>query len=109
MIKNVPVPHLVSEDQRKRNSKAQATRDRWRERYAELSLAIRNAKRDLHNNAEFTHFYHIHLQLDGLRMLARDMMNRRNEIGQVLRDTSYAYVPKEEVVKVKMNGATVYG
>lgn len=97
MLKNVPTPHKVPEEQRKKNSKAQASRDKWRERYAELSLAIRHAKRDLHRVEEFSNYYHIHLQLDGLRMLARDMMNRRVELGKVLRETSYAYVSKEEL------------
>lgn len=99
MLKNAPIPHVVPQEQRKKNSKAQATRDKWRERYAELSLAIRYAKKDLRRAEEFSNYYHIHLHLDGLRMLARDMMSRRVELGKVLRETSYAYVSKEQLTQ----------
>lgn len=90
---------IVSEDQRRRNSRAKQRKIVWQNRYAKLSLAIRNTKSQLwgRNNIEFVNVNRV--QLDALRREAARMMTERSIISHELRDTSYAYAPKELISK----------
>jgi hypothetical protein len=94
MLKNTVAPFLVTEEQRRENSLAKKRRDAWRRRYAAVSQAIRNTKKDRHLG-EFTNDYQLQVQLDALREHARELMWYRSHLGEALRNTSYQYVPKE--------------
>lgn len=85
---------LVSEALRRANSRAVADRDRWRQRYAVTSLAIRRAKSRMRlarsfGNLELERSEQV--VLEALRVQASLLMMFREDIGITLRDTAYRY------------------
>lgn len=101
-LKNTVTPYMVPEEQRKANSRAQAKRDAWRRRYAMISKAIRETKKDM-NSPDYTICYHyqMQVQLDALRASARALMEQRDQLGQILRETSYTYMPRNQLEAAK--------
>lgn len=84
---NVPI---VSELVRKENSRAIHKRDRWRSRYAEVSLAIQIIKRDLQ---KYPWDNNLRVQLSCMRDSANRMMIQRALIAEDLRATAYTWAP----------------
>jgi hypothetical protein len=82
----------VSDAHRRANQRAIRERAKWRERYAVLSLCIRDTKNRLQAAHRANSFdRQAEVQLDALRLAANMMMADRAWIAEDLRNTAYAY------------------
>ena len=100
---NVIVIGMVSDEVRRAHSRALARRDRWRDRYAVLTGTIRRAKSRLRLARLYNNYELERSELEVLRALRLEadfMMLRRAEIREELRDTAYAYAPREVIESV---------
>lgn len=97
MLKNTQKPTVVSEDQRRANSRAKQRLERWRKQYSAISQAIRSTKAERRKTGSLAFDYQLQMQLIALRNAAAIMMEDREDLGEVLRSTSYVYASREEV------------
>ena len=89
---------IVSEAVRRANSRAIADRNRWRRQYAAISESIRRTKARHRIAGIFGSASNEQVELATLRALrvqADLMMLYRQDIAIELRDTAYAYAPRE--------------
>ena len=89
---------IVSDEQRRANSRAVEDRTRWRRRYAVTATAIRRSKSRLRTARTFGN---LELErgelavLEALRVQASLLMLFREDLGITLRETAYRYAPRE--------------
>ena len=79
----------ASEETRRANSRAVRKRSEWKSRYAVMTQAIRTTKTE---RAAMANSREMDMILLSLRVEANRLMERREQIAQELRDTSYKYV-----------------
>jgi hypothetical protein len=92
---------IASDDIRRANSRAIARRDRWRDRYATVSTAIRRAKSRLRNARMMGSFELERGEeevIRALRVQADLLMLYRGDLTIELRETAYRWAPKEALV-----------
>jgi ribosomal protein S15P/S13E len=80
---------LVSEHMRRQNSRAVEKRDRWREKYAQITLIIKKLKQHLRAHPGDRA---AQVQLKCMRFAANIMMMQRDVLSERLYDTAYVYV-----------------
>lgn len=85
---------VVSEEQRRANSRAIGQLNNWRRKYRDVVKAIRVAK--FRSRWSYGGDHRVELaNLRALRAMAFDLMLEREAIGERLRDTAYTYAPRE--------------
>jgi hypothetical protein len=87
----------ASPELRREHSRALRKRDQWRDRYREVSLAIRGLKDRINRaNRAGTFDRQAEVMLSGMCRYADELMFERYAIKMALRSTSYQYVDAAE-------------